>query len=118
MKNINRKTFVTEWIKDLRSGRFKQCKAQLCTRDANGNASFCCLGVAAMTGRRLGIKDAYNDVSTKSSRNEFPSEWFTDIMGSRNPIALGINCTSRNDVRCESFNVIADALEEEFIIGQ
>jgi hypothetical protein len=36
---------IQEWIKRLRSGKYKQGNGALCTEDAEGTKSYCCLGV-------------------------------------------------------------------------
>jgi len=38
--------FKAKWVKALRSGKFIQGKSFLKNRDSNGNAIYCCLGVA------------------------------------------------------------------------
>jgi len=40
-----KKTIMTKWVKALRSGKYNQCKENLCTLDVEGNPSYCCLGV-------------------------------------------------------------------------
>ena len=40
-----KKTVMTEWVKALRSGKFKQGKKLLKQTDHNGKVSHCCLGV-------------------------------------------------------------------------
>lgn len=41
----NKKNMKT-WIKDLRSGKYRQTEGQLCSRRDSGHKTFCCLGVA------------------------------------------------------------------------
>ncbi len=38
--------FKKKWLKALRSGKYKQGEGQLERIDADGNAKYCCLGVA------------------------------------------------------------------------
>jgi hypothetical protein len=40
------KEFATRWLAALRSGKYKQAKGALLLKDAEGNKSYCCLGVA------------------------------------------------------------------------
>lgn len=40
-----KKAIMNKWVKALRSGKYKQCKADLCQVDDKGNLSYCCLGV-------------------------------------------------------------------------
>lgn len=40
-----KKAIMTKWVKALRSGKYKQCKEDLCQVDDKGNLSYCCLGV-------------------------------------------------------------------------
>jgi hypothetical protein len=40
-----KKTIMNKWVKALRSGKYSQCKENLCTIDTEGNSSYCCLGV-------------------------------------------------------------------------
>jgi hypothetical protein len=61
-----------KWLKALKSGEYKQCKATLC----NGNGGYCCLGVANEvlslgeseteilnnTYEDLGLHSAYGDI--------------------------------------------------------
>lgn len=44
----DQRAFITRWIADLRSGRYKQAKLTLITGDET-SLSLCCLGVAALT---------------------------------------------------------------------
>lgn len=49
---------VQEWIKDLRSGEFSQCRNELQLQD-----SYCCLGVACKTYERLeGSEELQKDI--------------------------------------------------------
>lgn len=40
-----KKAIMNKWVKALRSGKYKQCKEDLCQVDDKGNLSYCCLGV-------------------------------------------------------------------------
>lgn len=55
-KVIGNEEFKQEWIKDLRSGKFKQGKNMLWNERSN---TYCCLGVACKTYERLTGDDPF-----------------------------------------------------------
>lgn len=71
---IDRNTFIREWVKDLESGGYEQSRWAL-SRDGG----FCCLGIACITGQRLGIARAAWDAG-QSRADSFPGEWFYDFV--------------------------------------
>jgi len=111
---MNRKEFVTEWSKDLQSGRYGQCKGKL----SDGVEAFCCLGVACLTAERLGIiETAFGPGSLQKEDNGTPGAWFPSIMGDYDPHLIfpdhdtEATCSRANDLRGLSFEQIAEALE-------
>lgn len=115
MTQISKKMFVKEWIKDLRSGKFKQKTGCL----SDGKGKYCCLGVAQITAQRLGIvKDAFDgecDINDGSPKRQFWIKYF----GTRNPEVSYKNAKtdliSMNDSLHCSFKTIADSLEKTFV---
>ncbi len=121
--SITKEEFVREWVKDLRSGRYGQMQKQLGDIDNN---RYCCLGVACLTGARLGIEGAglvrdslYQDPASNYESRKIPSLWFEDIMGDSDPFITLLggtqSCSSANDLLCLTFEEIADALEATYL---
>ena len=64
-----------QWIKALKSGKYKQCKAELC----NG-VGYCCLGVAntilnLKEDSELCLEDTFNALGLKSDCGDFDSSY-------------------------------------------
>ena len=120
MKNIDKKTFVREWIKDLRSGKFKQTQRQLCKK-VNGTPTYCCLGVACVTGKRLGLSKKAFDHNTEHGSGSPKHAWFMNLFdGNTNPEIIlpdktSTNCMAANDNLGLSFLQIADGLERKYL---
>lgn len=123
---IDRKIFVREWIKDLRSGKYKQGKGQLAELKDDKPVKFCCLGLACLTAQRLKIPNSeftkFKSVFGKSRLgqsydNSTPGEWFANIMGGwTNPMLDSHNsCVHANDDLNWSFDKIAGALEKLYL---
>lgn len=128
MKNIDTKTFVTEWVKDLRSGKFKQTQGKLCEKESDGTPSYCCLGVACVTGKRLGLTTKAFSPDTNPKSGGIPTHgWFVELFGENaDPIIekiyneeegayRTITCITANDEEKWDFNRIAAALENTFL---
>lgn len=125
---ISKKRFVTEWIKDLRSGKFRKT-----TKRLYNDGCYCALGVACKTGERLGIPDAafvkpsplgseytYTSNFRSQTRKDYtPGEWFEDIMGEGDPVLKTdsdkVSVSELNDNFGYSFKEIADCLEHTFL---
>lgn len=120
MKQIDVKTFVREWVKDLRSGKFAQTTERLCKID-DGSPQYCCLGVACVTGKRLGLtKKAF--LSKDHYAYGTPDfDWFTNLFDYKSDPRLVLlngvktTCTDANDKLQMNFNEIADALERTYL---
>lgn len=109
---MTREEFVREWCADLRSGKYTQYKGSL--RDAVDPHCCCCLGVACYTAVRLGVPGA----GPPEPCHFLPAEWFTNLVGSTNPI-LGVHgevsVAELNDAKGWDFAKIADALEAKYL---
>jgi len=121
MSKLTPKQARTEWVKDLRSGDFKQCVGSL-----NRDNEFCCLGVACETMRRCEGDDALPRVDTD---REFSYGEYDE--GSVSPLEvmvwLGLrtadgqfltddvngNLINANDEAGWKFKQIADLISEE-----
>lgn len=120
MKNIDVKTFVREWVKDLRSGKFKQTQSQLCKK-VNGTPTYCCLGVACVTGKRLGLSKKAFDDATRQNGGSPNHKWFKELFDNiSNPTIKLANgklsdCMTANDNLGMSFDQIADGLERQYL---
>lgn len=121
---ITRKKFVKEWVKALRSKKYKQTRLQLSTKRKrkDGHYGYCCLGVACEVGRELGIKQAgFDENSAQERDNSLPGEWFKKIMGRDDPYLLNpkdlneITCSIANDDFKWSFRKISTALEKQYL---
>lgn len=103
-----------QWIKDLRSGEFKQAKGSL--HKTNGKDSFCCLGLVA---RRSGIFEAVRQnwqFSYDKKYGVLPDEirsWVGLYSGSgtATPDSKRHSLTTLNDSG-DTFDDIADVLEK------
>lgn len=100
------------WIKALRSGKFKQCKAKL-RKKVNGEQCHCCLGVleeihAAETGTRFsGGRGGNNNLLSDTAR-----EWAG--LDDADPVLLPkipMTAAELNDDG-RSFQYIADKIEK------
>jgi hypothetical protein len=112
MKPIDKKTFVQEWVKDLRSGEYKQGWNMLRRTDNR----FCCLGVAVKTAERLNLIDSQKAELLLTNSVEKEYGVCKSILGESNPwiTHLKTSCWTLNDSQRLNFNQIADILEEEF----
>lgn len=123
LAKISRKKFVTEWVKALRSGKFRQTKGKLGTKTKckNGQYGYCCLGVACEVGEKLGIKGAGFANKTNHLPHQYrddmePGEWFRKIMGDRDPqLTNEYTCAEANDFEGWKFSKIAKALEDKYL---
>lgn len=116
---ITRKKFVVEWVKDLRSTNIRQGSGRLSRRSVEGQVvEACCLGIACLTGQRLGIKGSQFG-EDQSCFGAWPGAWFIDLMRTHNPQILikseVITCIDANDEKHYSFNEIANALEATYL---
>jgi hypothetical protein len=94
---------LKQWVRALRSGKYKQCKARLRTIEPNGDKSFCCLGVLA-------------DVSKKPI--ETNAGLIFDTMSLKDVTGVSINqqvLTQMNDRDDITFPEIADYIESTYI---
>lgn len=118
MPIINKRKFVENWIKDLRSGKFLQGTEQLHYPDNH----YCCLGVACVTGRRMGINRAElgGPFSEQASGDGTPGEWFHMILSSFDPHVCVIEHESHGLTYCNdelglNFKEIADLIENQIL---
>lgn len=102
------------WIAALRSGKYKQGKAKLCTIDADGNKCYCCLGVANDV-LELGILqtsaylyNAYKELGLKDYDGEFIN------INMLHPSRAGFvsSLAELNDSLNYTFEQIADYIEQ------
>lgn len=126
---------ITAWIEDLESGKFEQCQGALargtagsmCTNMTDA-ASYCCLGVAAVTAINSGFMGEVDWYGGTLSRE------LTEFFGlpSSNPIlyveecsydgceegahTINVCATDANDDKNMSFVEIAGKLRERFDI--
>lgn len=118
MKHIKMPRKIAEqWLKDLRSGEFKQGHGELHDEEKD---SYCCLGV--LCHQLMAPDQSYSEVS-KDGNNCYPSVKFLEAHGVKfigeedirdNPYltSLRLAASCANDRRL-SFNTIADAIEQE-----
>lgn len=111
MAEVTKLELIKEWIKDLRSGEFKQCQSTM--YDALTD-SHCCLDVLVLTAARLGVGTIGSMRGLK-----YPFGDVVQILGSHNPRVEYEGtvrcCDYLNDNACLSFEQIADLLEKEYI---
>jgi hypothetical protein len=134
---------IREWVKRLRSSKYKQGKGWLHTIDTSGERQYCCLGVACEIAEEAGVISGVRVSRSHYLDQRGVSE--EDLVGIRHVIEydheagilpravmewLGLpdrnpavvrpghdwedNLASINDVGA-SFSKIADAIEEKFL---
>jgi hypothetical protein len=108
--------FKANWLRDLRSGKYKQGRGKLIESHFNGTGSvpigYCCLGVACKT---QGLSDTIIEtaavieapaiLAAKNRKKGIP-----EIIQGTNPVTDFL--THSNDVRKLSFKQIADWIEK------
>ena len=117
---ITKNQFIEEWQKDLRSGNYNQGEGRLCSLEED-YSKYCCLGIACLTGQRLGIEGSQWSEDTQLHASAYPGDWFLDLLGSTDPIveyydigeqeAEEESLSGLNDNHRFSFDDIADALD-------
>lgn len=72
----------TEWVKALRSGEYKQGKGRLMLKDAEGNTTFCCLGVLCnILGMKANPAGMYRDKTQYSFGHTYNASYpTTEVM--------------------------------------
>lgn len=104
----------TRWLEALRSGKYTQGKERLKTRNDDGSASHCCLGVLAEV---MGVPSALpNSLAVRSYRFDF-GNGVTDTAYLPGDLVPGLNQQNQSllaDMNDEgkSFDEIADYIEE------
>lgn len=108
---------IAEWVKDLRSGKFKQGERYLRQDD-----KFCCLGVGCETYTRLTGEGNWSDKWFHPTKEESSGAYLPNSvreffgLGEANPIIIGdIMATHANDTLKWTFAQIADALEKTYL---
>ena len=120
-RKITPTRFVREWIKDLRSGKYKQGKGALKTVNFDGSIGYCCLGVACLTAHRLNIRASKRENPADNLAGDgYPGSWLKKLLGSVNPELtftpeFHTTCSLANDHFDKSFEDIADALERTYL---
>jgi hypothetical protein len=118
------KVNIIKWVQALRSGEFKQDNGRLAKIDAQGNKSYCCLGVACEVAVRDGL---LLDVVEKEGICECCTPKYLTFDGEPNHLPpsvqawLGLprpnprvgilSATELNDMTKMSFDEIADRIE-------
>lgn len=130
-KGYRKKTLpgLTEWVKALRSGRYKQGNYQLCSIE-NGKREYCCLGVRLQIQKQLKINgnegfDKFgNDTDVEGFSENNPDFKIFDKMGmfpegvdvtietEKNGEISFSSLAGLNDEANFNFNEIADVLEK------
>jgi hypothetical protein len=110
IRNIN---FLTKWVADLRSGKYKQCKLCL-KRQVDEEFRYCCLGVAYDIQYPHGWA-SYDDLFTNEGEKFYLSAAFREFVGLTEAEVLQLG--RLNDVNKFSFEQIADYIEKNFIRG-
>ncbi|MBA3761774.1 MAG: hypothetical protein H0X04_00325 [Chthoniobacterales bacterium] len=93
-----------KWVEALRSGKYRQARSSLCSRDKSNHVKYCCLGVyikicgAKFAGPFLHYKDGYSSTT-------LPDEII--------PGRVQGECIQLNDIEKKSFKQIADYIEKE-----
>lgn len=106
-----------DWMKALRSGRYKQVRGTLLGLDSDGNVlGYCCLGVLAQRRRVKG----YNDMGRTCDEYEYeyidegPDSVYnkiSELLGGKEGLyLLGVGMNDDGS----SFEEIADALEAKY----
>jgi hypothetical protein len=112
--NLNR------WVEALESGKYQQCKNDLCKVDELGSRSYCCLGVAyeVLHGKDAWTKDDPNDVFLTTHYDTSGALNFDDRF------ALGITVDTQNrlarmnDLENKSFAEIAAFIRTDILKQQ
>ena len=99
---------ISTWVNSLRSDEFSQGTDQLCSRDSDGIARFCCLGVYAK------VVGGYTEEYLSSSQgNGGPTAVYNELN-----LLFGEELVDRamtmNDAEENSFEEIADYVENYF----
>ena len=101
---------INEWIKELRSGRYKQTSEMLYNAE---NQGFCCLGVACNSLFDTPIQTLEGEALPDEIDGPYP-KWFTDI-NNRFKAIYGHSLSDLNDSGSYNFDEIADALQLVYI---
>lgn len=121
---ITRKAIRANWIKRLRSGKYKQGRMRLKGADSEtGETRYCCLGVLCEFLEEKGMLRSYKSGGSYVFTDGY--EESTSYLTEKAKTAAGlISCggvgikggslTSLNDQQCCCFSEIADALEEGY----
>lgn len=120
------------WLRDLRSGQFKQANNTMAKIDEKGRRSYCCLGVLACKtkGIKIEMQDENGTVSATAAKISVPMtlsdigklEWLGPVTPhiqhlfggpteERTLANLQDHLTSMNDVDNKSFKQIAKWIE-------
>lgn len=105
----------TQWLKDLRSGSYKQCQDTLCdVGTKNKKAGYCCLGVLGRSIEKIKafpIKFEEGDIRYKKSLGDSmpPANLLKEIGISH---AGALHLANLNDDEGLTFRKIADFIEE------
>lgn len=115
-------SIARQWVKALRSGKFKQGKGNLVSKDHEGKAH-CCLGVLCAISP---WKNTYDRMGDEENKNAYTPEkvmkW-ADLGDKRGVvphpnstiIGLTTNLTKLNDEEKFTFEQIADVIEKNYV---
>ncbi len=112
---IKNKELKQQWLKDLRSGNYKQTKGSLCDRGTKTcKAKYCCLGVLGRSIQKLDafpiiFKDAVISYKGTSHSKILPGDLINEL--GLNYRVIG-QLTYLNDTENRSFKEIADWVEK------
>jgi hypothetical protein len=99
-----KKEKAMEWVKALRSGKYRQGKGRLKLLDPKGKASYCCLGVL---GEISGVEAEELEVHTQLATHEVREK--AGIVGSCGECVDGTRIDLKVGNEIKSFESLADA---------
>ena len=116
---------LVRWLRDLRSGDFKQTQNYLCRIDSAGEKAFCCLGLfahkdprfkGAVSGKAFG--DNYKNYEYGPYRQVYATELPEDVFRDMGlEPSLMTRLIDMNDCQGSTFAEVADVIEDHWKVN-